>query len=57
MRLFKHTDIDFLKIKWVCISISILSILIGTISLVVKKGPNLGIDFTGGAQIVVAFGT
>jgi preprotein translocase subunit SecF len=55
VRLFKHTDIDFLKIKWICISISIASILIGTLSLVVKKGPNLGIDFTGGAQIVVAF--
>ena len=55
MRLFHKTNIDFLKIKWICISLSILSIVIGTISLIVKRGPNLGIDFTGGAQIVYAF--
>ncbi|MGZ6971993.1 MAG: protein translocase subunit SecF, partial [Thermoanaerobaculia bacterium] len=55
MRLFHKTNIDFLKIKWICISLSILSIVIGTISLLLKGGPNLGIDFTGGAQIVYAF--
>jgi preprotein translocase subunit SecF len=55
VRLFHKTNIDFLKIKWICISLSVLSILIGTVSLVLKGGPNLGIDFTGGAQIVYAF--
>ncbi|HEY3348904.1 MAG TPA: protein translocase subunit SecF [Thermoanaerobaculia bacterium] len=55
MRLFHNTNIDFLKIKWICISLSVLSIIVGTISLVAKGGPNLGIDFTGGAQIVYAF--
>jgi preprotein translocase subunit SecF len=55
VRLFHKTNIDFLKIKWICISLSILSIIIGTISLVAKGGPNLGIDFTGGAQIVYGF--
>jgi preprotein translocase subunit SecF len=55
VRLFHNTNIDFLKIKWICISLSILSIVVGTISLVAKGGPNLGIDFTGGAQIVYAF--
>ncbi len=55
MRLFHKTNIDFLKIKWICISLSVVSILIGTVSLVLKGGPNLGIDFTGGAQIVYAF--
>ncbi|MGZ5431113.1 MAG: hypothetical protein ACXWEX_06885, partial [Thermoanaerobaculia bacterium] len=55
MRLFHKTNIDFLKIKWIAISLSILSIVIGTISLVAKGGPNLGIDFTGGAQIVYGF--
>jgi preprotein translocase subunit SecF len=55
VRLFHRTNIDFLKIKWICISISILSIVVGTISLVAKGGPNLGIDFTGGAQIIYAF--
>jgi preprotein translocase subunit SecF len=55
VRLFHKTNIDFLKIKWICISLSVLSIVIGTISLLLKGGPNLGIDFTGGAQIVYAF--
>ncbi len=55
MRLLHKTNIDFLKVKWICISLSILSIVIGTISLIVKGGPNLGIDFTGGAQIVYRF--
>jgi preprotein translocase subunit SecF len=55
VRLFKKTNIDFLSIKWICISISIASIVIGTISLLMKGGPNLGIDFTGGAQIVYGF--
>jgi preprotein translocase subunit SecF len=55
VRLFHKTNIDFLKIKWIAISLSVLSIVIGTISLVVKGGPNLGIDFTGGAQIVYGF--
>jgi preprotein translocase subunit SecF len=57
VRLFKNTDIDFLSIKWICISISIASIVIGTISLVMKGGPRLGIDFTGGSQITYAFTT
>jgi preprotein translocase subunit SecF len=55
VRLFRRTNIDFLKIKWICIALSILSIVVGTISLVAKGGPNLGIDFTGGAQIVYGF--
>jgi len=55
VRLFHKTNIDFLKIKWICISLSILSIVVGTISLVAKGGPSLGIDFTGGAQIIYRF--
>jgi preprotein translocase subunit SecF len=55
VRLFHNTNIDFLRIKWICIAISIASVVIGTISLVVKGGPNFGIDFTGGAQIILAF--
>jgi preprotein translocase subunit SecF len=55
VRLFHNTNIDFLRIKWIAISLSILSIVIGTISLVAKGGPKLGIDFTGGAQIVYGF--
>jgi preprotein translocase subunit SecF len=55
VRLFHKTNIDFLGIKWICILLSIVSIVIGTVSLVAKGGPKLGIDFTGGAQIVYGF--
>lgn len=55
MRLFKNTRIDFLGIKWYCIGASIALAVIGAISLVAKGGPRLGIDFTGGAQLLYAF--
>ncbi len=55
MRLFKKTNIDFLGIKWYAIGVSIALVVIGTIALVAKGGPRLGIDFTGGAQLLYAF--
>ncbi len=55
MRLFKNTNIDFLKLKGVCISASIVAMVLSVISLVIKGGPNFGIDFTGGSQIVYQF--
>ena len=55
MRILRNSHIDFLGIKWICIGISIALSLIGLASLVIKRGPKLGIDFTGGAQIVYAF--
>ncbi len=57
MRLFKNTRIDFLGIKWYCIGVSIALIVAGTVSLVLRGGPRLGIDFTGGAQLLYAFST
>jgi preprotein translocase subunit SecF len=57
VRLFKHTEIDFLSIKWYCIAVSIALAIVGAISLVAKGGPRLGIDFTGGAQLLYAFST
>ena len=55
MRLFKNTQIDFLGIKWWMIGLSVALAVIGTLSLVVRGGPRLGIDFTGGAQLLYAF--
>jgi preprotein translocase subunit SecF len=55
VRLFKNTHIDFLGIKWYAIGVSILLVVIGTISLLARGGPRLGIDFTGGAQLLYAF--
>jgi len=55
VRFLKNPHFDFLGIKWYMIGVSIAVILIGTISLVAKGGPKLGIDFTGGAQLLYAF--
>jgi len=55
VRFLKNPSFDFLRIKWHAIGVSIVLILIGTISLIAKGGPRLGIDFTGGAQLLYAF--
>lgn len=41
-------NIDFLKRKWLFMGLSGILILLGVISLVVKGGPDFGIDFAGG---------
>src|SRR5204863_1166969 len=55
VRVFKQPNIDFLKYKWIGIGISAVLTVIGLISLIAKGGPNFGIDFTGGANIIYAF--
>jgi len=56
MELFKPgLNIDFVgKIKY-CLIISSALILMGIISLIVRGGPNYGIDFAGGTDIQVKF--
>lgn len=48
-------DIDFAANKTIAISLSIILILCGIISLLLKGGPKLGIDFTGGTLLQVKF--
>ena len=55
MELFKHSDFDFLGKKWPFIILSLILTVLGLISLAVKGGPRLGIDFRGGALIRVSF--
>lgn len=55
MRLFHKTNIDFLAFKTKAIVLTLLLAAVGTVSLVAKGGPKLGIDFTGGAQIILGF--
>ncbi len=55
MRIFHQPKFDFLGIKWYCITGSIVFTAIGLLSLVVKGGPNFGVDFTGGAQLIYGF--
>ncbi len=55
MQFFKTTHFDFVgKRRW-AYAFSAVLILSGVASLVVKKGPRLGIDFTGGSLVQLGF--
>jgi preprotein translocase subunit SecF len=54
MRLFKHTDIDFLGKRKKFYAISIIFIIVGLVVLFLKGIP-LGIDFQGGTEMQVRF--
>ena len=55
MELFRQTNIDFLRYKWIAIGLSWLLIAVGIFAIFVQKGLKFGIDFAGGTQIAVQF--
>ncbi len=55
MEFFHEPKIDWMKIKWYFISLSIALAVIGIISMVVKRGLAYGIDFRGGTVVSVNF--
>lgn len=55
MRILKETHIDFLGKRYAAFALSGLVIAASLVSLIMNGGPNLGIDFAGGSQIVVRF--
>jgi preprotein translocase subunit SecF len=55
MEIFVNTKFDFLGRRRYFIALSLLLILAGTISLVLKGGPKLGIDFKGGTLVYIKF--
>lgn len=55
MELFKNTQIDFLGKQKIFIAISLVLLAIGIGSWAAKGGLKYGIDFTGGANIIVRF--
>ena len=54
MQLLNNTNIDFISKTKITFFISLAIILLGIGSLIIKKGPNLSIDFVGGTVIQVA---
>jgi preprotein translocase subunit SecF len=55
MQLFKQTSIDFIGMRKAAFLVSAVLLLSGIVSLVVKGGPKLGIDFTGGTLVQLGF--
>jgi len=55
MKLINKTNINFINKTKIALICSTIMISIGLISLFINKGPNLSIDFTGGAIIQILF--
>lgn len=56
MELIKpHTNIDFVGHRHLAMAVSWILIIVGMVSLVMKGGPELGIDFSGGTLVQVKF--
>src|SRR5579875_2859924 len=55
MEFFRDTDIDFLGKKWYFLTVTMILFVVGMVSLAIHRGPDMGIDFTGGTQMDVKF--
>ena len=55
MRLFNKTKIDFVSKSSFAKLFSIILIIVGLVSLIIKGGPDLSIDFTGGTIAQLQF--
>ena len=55
MQFFQTPNIDFISRRKSAYFISAALFIIGLISLIVRGGPNLGIDFKGGTSILLGF--
>ena len=55
MQFLKKTNIDFMKYKFVALTLSGILITIGIINMTVGKGINYGIDFAGGTMVRLIF--
>jgi preprotein translocase subunit SecF len=55
MELFKNTNYDFLGKKWPFIIASLVLTAAGLTSLAIHGGPTYGIDFKGGAEMMLKF--
>jgi preprotein translocase subunit SecF len=54
MKIFEHTNIDFVKWRWHAIALSLVIIIAGAVAISRGMLP-LGVDFSGGTIVVVKF--
>ncbi|NOR53906.1 MAG: protein translocase subunit SecF [Candidatus Aminicenantes bacterium] len=55
MQIFKKPDFNFMKYKFLALSLSGILIIIGIVNITAGKGLNQGIDFAGGSLIQIRF--
>ena len=55
MQFIKETNIDFVGVKKVAFTVSLVLIAISILSLIIHKGPRYGVDFSGGSSVQVKF--
>lgn len=55
MEFFHNTNFDFCRHRYTAITLSVILIISGIISMVVRGGLNLGVDFKGGVLLEVSF--
>jgi preprotein translocase subunit SecF len=55
MEFFHKTNIDFVGFRYKCFMISGVIIVAGLVSLAIRGGPRLGVDFKGGTLVQVRF--
>src|SRR3989338_8280674 len=55
MELFQNLNIDWIAKKWYLIAVSVVLSAMGVGSLLIKGGPQYGIDFRGGTLIHIKF--
>lgn len=55
MQFFGETRIDFIKLRWKAMAFSAAIILAGIVSMIIKGGPEYGVDFLGGTVIQIHF--
>jgi len=55
IQIIKNANFDFLRIKKITTLISVTIILVGLAAMIIRGGPNFGIDFVGGTIIQIQF--
>jgi len=55
MRIFDNPNLNFIKWRWHALALSALIIVAGVVTIVQRGGLPLGVDFSGGAVLVLKF--